>query len=172
MKFAEPSLLDKLFDDHPSGMDFEPVRRFSIDAYKATVGRDLEALLNSRCFISEINLSRFIECRRSLLTYGIDDFSGFGRNSSTDCQRICQAIARVITRHEPRLRDVRVALEDLPSGIGAMRISIRGLLVMRPAAEPVNFDAMLLTTTQQCVISSASSARDLSTGAVGSTGQM
>ncbi len=146
MKGFEPSLLDKLFSDGP----VSPVRRrLSIDELKDSVARDLEALLNARTTIDEALAGKYPESMRSIVSFGLNDFAGLSLASVHDRNRICRAIELAIARHEPRLRDVQVTLELSRHSINALFFSIRALLVVRPAQEPVSFDAMLQPTTLQ-----------------------
>ena len=146
MKGFEPSLLDKLFDDGP----LSPVRRrLSLDELKDTVARDLEALLNARATIDESHEAVFPEAMKSIASCGLTDFAGFSLASVHDRARICQSIERAIARHEPRLHDVHVTLELDRRAVNALYFSIKALLVVRPAQEPVSFDAMLQPTTLQ-----------------------
>lgn len=146
MKGFEPSFLDKLFCDDLSS----PVRRrLTLEELKDSVARDLEALLNARTTVDESLGKRFPECMRSILTFGLNDFAGMSLASVHDRDAICQSIVRTIARHEPRLRDVRVKLELNRHSINALYFSIKAMLVVRPAQEPVSFDAMLQPTTLQ-----------------------
>lgn len=146
MKGFEPSLLDKLFCDGP----VSPVRRrLSIDELKDSVARDLEALLNARTTIDEALTSTYPESMRSIVSFGLNDFAGLSLASVHDRNRICRAIELAIARHEPRLREVQVSLELSRHSINALFFSIKAMLVVRPAQEPVSFDAMLQPTTLQ-----------------------
>jgi type VI secretion system protein ImpF len=146
MKGFEPSLFDKLFDDTP----VSAVRRsLSLDQLKDSVGRDLEALLNTRTVIDEDLADAFPLAVRSIASFGLNDFAGMSLANIHDRRRICQSIERAIARHEPRLRDVQVTLELSRNSINALYFTIKAMLVVRPAQEPVSFDAMLQPTTLQ-----------------------
>jgi len=150
MKGFELTLFDKLFDDSP----IAPVRRrLSVDELKDCVARDLEDLLNARTAVEEDLGERFPEAMRSLLTFGLSDFAGMSLSSVHDRTRICASLERAIARHEPRLRDVQVILELDRRSVNALFFSIRALLVVKPAHEPVSFDAMLQPTTLQYSVS-------------------
>ena len=146
MKGFEPTLFDKLFDDSP----IAPVRqRLSVDALKDCVARDLEDLLNARSAFDEGVGERFPAAMRSLLSFGLGDFAGMSLSSVHDRHRICASLERAIARHEPRLKSVQVILELDRRSVNALFFSIRALLVVKPAQEPVSFDAMLQPTTLQ-----------------------
>lgn len=153
MKGFEPSLLDKLFDDEPRVQGHDSVRRLSLDEFKDSVARDVESLLNNRFVIDEDRLKQFPHCQRSLATYGIRDFSGRSLASSSDRTFICQSLQLAISRHEPRLTDVHVTIEQNQQSMGALRFSINAMLVVHPAREPVSFDALLQPTTLQYSVS-------------------
>jgi type VI secretion system protein ImpF len=146
MKGFEPSLFDKLFDESPVSAIR---RRQSLDELKDSVARDLEALLNTRTVIDEGLADSFPLAVRSIASFGLNDFAGLSLASVNDRDRICLSIERAISRHEPRLREVQVSLELHRNAINALFFSIKALLVVRPAQEPVSFDAMLQPTTLQ-----------------------
>lgn len=147
MKGFEPSLLDKLFDDDPRDPTCGVLRRLTSEQYKDSVARDVEALLNNRFTVSEETLKAFPQCQKSLATYGIRDFSDRSLASSFDRAYICQTLELAISRHEPRLLNVRVELDENPYSTGALRFLISALLLSRPSSEPIVFDAMLQLNT-------------------------
>jgi type VI secretion system protein ImpF len=153
MKGFEPSLLDKLFDDTPRDVSHGIVKRLSLEEFKDSVARDVEGLLNNRFVVEEELLKQFPHCQRSLATYGIHDFSNRSLASSFDRAFICQSLELAITRHEPRLTNVRVLLDQGQKSTGALRFSISALLVIHPSREPINFDALLQPTTLQYSVS-------------------
>jgi type VI secretion system protein ImpF len=149
MKRFEPSFFDKLFDDEPHLPASAAMRQLSLDELKANVARDVEAILNTRIALTEEALEQLPECQRSVLTYGLNDFSGLSLASHYDRMFICKSIQQAIMRHEPRLRDVGVKLELNEQSTNALYFAIQALLVVHPAQEPVNFDAMLQPSTLQ-----------------------
>ncbi|MEJ2715408.1 MAG: type VI secretion system baseplate subunit TssE [Acidihalobacter sp.] len=66
---------------------------------------------------------------------------------------ICHSLELAISRHEPRLINVHVVLDQDQRTMGALRFSISALLVVHPSREPVNFDAFLQPTTLQYSVS-------------------
>jgi len=153
MKGFEPSLLDKLFDEAPRGAGGDVFKSVSLEQYKESVARDLEGLLNSRSAFAEDELEQFPHCRRSMMTYGLDDFSGLSLANGHHRAAICRSLERSIARHEPRLHDARVTLEGNGRGPGALHFTIHALLDLHPAREPVSFDAMLQPNTLQYSVS-------------------
>ena len=154
MKGFEPSLLEKLFDDEPRAT--APSRIFksiSLDQYKESVARDLEGLLNSRAAFDEAMLKEYPNCQKSLMTYGLRDFSTRSLANGHDRAEICRLLEQSIARHEPRLHNVRVTLECNGRGVGGLHFSIHALLDVQPAREPISFDAMLQPSTLQYSVS-------------------
>ena len=154
MKGFEPSLLQRLFDDEPctttaSGI-FKPI---SLEQYKEAVARDLEDLLNSRAAFAEDSLKAYPQCRKSLMAYGLRDFSTMSLSSGLDRAAICRALEQAIARHEPRLHNARVTLEANARDVAGLRFSIHALLDVQPAREPISFDALLQPHTSQYSVS-------------------
>ncbi len=153
LKGFEPGLLEKLFDEAPkSGSSTGVFKAFSLEQYKESVARDLEGLLNTRSAFSEERLAGFPQCRQSLMTYGLPDFSAMSMANAHDRASVCRSLEQAITRHETRLHNVRVKLDAAQLGAG-LHFTIHALLDLHPAREPVSFDAVLQPSTLQYAVS-------------------
>lgn len=150
-----PTLFEKLFDDQPHVPTEYALRRLSMEELKESVAHDVEALLNSRCGLGLEALEAFIQCQRSMLSYGMTDFIGLSLANPADRDYICRAIERTIAAHEPRLCNVRVEIDVGHNSTSRLNFSITALLVVHPVQEPVNFDALLQPTIQQYSVSKA-----------------
>jgi type VI secretion system protein ImpF len=148
-----PSVLDRLLDDEPGTLR-EPIpNRFqNLRELKKAVTRDLEDLLNTRQEILEELPSEFAEVSRSLISYGLPDFTSFSLLSKHDRNRIRRAVEQAIANFEPRLARVNVTLEPPREHDRAVRFHIEALLRLEPAPELVTFDAVLQLTTQKYVV--------------------
>ena len=153
MKGYTPGLFDRLFG-LPARNGTAAVR-MTADELKEAVARDLEALLNTRRVIPGELLAAFPETARSLVSYGLKDFSDRSLSSPNDRAHICGCIERAITENEPRLREVRATLEVRDQMVNRLKFSISGVLVASTSQEPVHFDAVLHPSTLQYSISKA-----------------
>lgn len=151
MNGFEPGLFEKLFDDEAHLTSSSAIlRRMSVEEMKGLVARDLESLLNTRISLGESDFALYPQCRRSVLTYGLDDFAGMSLASHYDRVYICKSLQNAIARHETRLRQVEVSLVGTRrASSNALCFNISALLMLPGMSEPVNFDAMLQPTTQQ-----------------------
>ncbi len=143
-----PSVLDRLLDDDP-GVSTEPPKSRTqvLRELKQSVRRDLENLLNTRwrCVAWPPKLEQL---ERSLINYGIPDFSAANLSSSEDRELFRQALAASIEAFEPRFKRVEVKLLDAEESIDrTLRFRIDALLYAEPAPEPVVFDSALEPTT-------------------------
>lgn len=148
-----PSVLDRLLDDEP-GVSREPLRNrlHGLRELERSVARDLEALLNTRQETLDELPPEFTEVNRSLLTYGLPDFTSFSLVSVDDRNRIRRAVEQAIAAFEPRLERVRVTLESAREHEKGLRFRIEALLQVEPAPEPVTFDALLQLDTQEYLV--------------------
>jgi type VI secretion system protein ImpF len=145
-----PTLFERLFDAAPQrAAEADPLRGWSIEELKDSVAMDLESLLNSRSALSGKDVKEFPAARASLVCYGMHDFVGRSMANPADRIFICQTLERTIALHEPRLRDVTVSLLVDEHAVNVLRFSISAVLVVKPAQEPVSFDALLQPTTQR-----------------------
>ena len=93
----------------------ELLRRYRevLDADQALT-RDLEALRNPRQEQLTVLPAAYSAVQRSILTYGLPDFTAWSLLSPADRQRLRRALEQAIASSEPRLTRVQVILEPLP----------------------------------------------------------
>lgn len=154
MKGTPRTLFDKLLSDPATSIGHGVVTRLNVEQVKDSVAFDLESLLNTRAVISEEQLRAYPECHRSIVSYGLSDFAGLSLASLDDRTSVCRSLERTITRHEPRLRNVRATLELSNKSINKLNFSITALLIIHESKEPVLFDAVLTPSSLQYAISS------------------
>lgn len=154
MKGTSPTLFDKLLADTGPNILNASITRLSVDKVRDSVANDLESLLNTRAVISEESLLAYPECQRSILSYGLSDFAGLSLASIDDRAFVCRALERAISRHEPRLRNVRAKLEIEQDSINKLNFAISALLIIQESKEPVVFDAILKPSSLQYSITS------------------
>lgn len=155
MKGFPQTLFDKLLGEQPFKSVRGTIPRLTAEQVKDSVALDLEALLNTRAVISEETLEPYPECSRSMMSYGLSDFAGLSLASLDDRTFVCRSLETAISRHEPRLRNVRAALEVDQNSINKLFFSITALLVLNESKEPVSFDALLQPSTLQYSITSS-----------------
>ncbi|MEN6475673.1 MAG: type VI secretion system baseplate subunit TssE [Syntrophaceae bacterium] len=133
------SLLDRLIDQEPA-LSYEPVQYRLLDMreMRVNVVRDLEHLLNTRRIIDPPPPA-FTQANRSVLTFGLQDFTSHNPKSAAVRKLLRQDIEQAIALFEPRLRNVKVQLEPDQKG-HSLRFRINAMLVIEPEREPVQFD--------------------------------
>src|SRR5947209_8017376 len=150
---AVVSVLDRLIDLEPSNTkEVAMSRAQSVRVVKASVRRDLEALLNTRRIAVEPP-STLRELNRSLYVYGLPDLSSFSLASQPDRQRLLRMLQTTIRLFEPRLTNVRVIpTSDDVLNRHTLAFRIEGVLMMRPNPEQVSFDTVLELTSGQYAV--------------------
>lgn len=150
-----PSVWDRL-NDHDPGVTQEPAsNRFqSLHQLKDALARDLELLLNTRREALRPLPAGYPQAGRSLLVYGLPDFSAFDLHNRDDRSRIQQALERTIGLFEQRLRRVRVTLKAPRRFERRLHFRVDALLRVEPMPEPVTFDAELELGTQEYLVRS------------------
>jgi type VI secretion system protein ImpF len=143
------SLLDKLLHRSPGATPGQVLPGLSLGELKDSVAADLEALLNTRSGLAADVAQRFPLSAGSVANYGVPDFASKSLASGPDRDFICRAIQRAIEHQDPRLREVVVSLADGPPAFNRLDFTIRAVLRVAEAAEPVSFDARLEPTLQR-----------------------
>lgn len=95
-----PALLDRL--SQRSGPGHEQGRHMSRSAYRQSVLRDLQWLLNCPNLEAQLPFDRLSYARRSVLNYGIPAFAGANFTDS-DLLDVAKAIKEAIACYEPRV---------------------------------------------------------------------
>jgi type VI secretion system protein ImpF len=97
----QPSLLDRLRDDHPEKREEAAADRvLTLSELRRSVQRDIGWLLNAVSLGRET--SGYPEVERSVLNYGIPDLAGF-TVSTLDVEVLEKAIQQALENYEPRL---------------------------------------------------------------------
>jgi type VI secretion system protein ImpF len=130
-----PTLFDRLLDQRPAS--------WTPDQLKESVARDLEALLNTRVAVPLEFFNGYPRCSVSILNYGLMDFAGGSLSSVQEREMICTSMKRAIARHEPRLREVRIAIDSDGGEVNKLNFVVAAVLLVDGIREPVNFNAVL-----------------------------
>ncbi len=134
-------LLDRLMDDNPEAERDPPIG--SVEALailRASVRRDLEALLNARRRHRSWP-AEFGELASSSMGYGVPDFTSGTMSDPKRREALREEIEATIRRFEPRLATVSVSLVEGANKLEpTLRLRIDGLLHAEPAPEPIAFD--------------------------------
>ena len=144
-----PSLLDRLIDDAPDG---PYAQADAMEKLRHGARRDLQALLNTRrrwrSWPAELG-----ELNRSIIGYGIADFSTGALADPTRRTQLCAEIESTIRRFEPRFVSVKVT--EMPRQDTTdmrLRLRIEALLHAQPAPEPIAFEGTLDATTAELTL--------------------
>lgn len=140
-----PSVLDRLIDLEPKVSTEAPKSRStSLHELKASVRRDLEWLLNTRCH-GDFEEVENAEVRQSVLFYGLPDIMGMSPKSPAEQKRLTKAIESAIRYFEPRFLSPKVTLDPVESVDRHLRFRIEAKLDVEPTPEPIVFDTILQT---------------------------
>lgn len=138
-----PSILDRLIDEEPAATREAPKSRVkNVGELKQAVRRDLEWLLNTRCYPDDIP-AKLEEVQNSLAIYGLPDFTGNSVKSPSEQKRLIRSMETAIRLFEPRLMNLRVHLEPIDDVERVLRFRIEAQLKVEPTPEPVTFDTVL-----------------------------
>lgn len=130
----------------------------SMTAFKRSVLRDLEWLLNTRR-TTEAGADDFPELHRSAFRYGLADLSSLSADSPSVRRGLRREVEEVLEIFEPRLTKVRVSLVET-DGEQAQRIHflVEGLLQMEPEPERIAFDTVLEVASGKIKVADQSNA--------------
>jgi type VI secretion system protein ImpF len=136
-------VLDRLLDFEPDMSREAPKSRSqSLRELKLSVRRDLEWLLNTRSIPVEID-QNLQEVKKSIITYGLPDFTGISAKSHLEQTRIVDALETAIRTFEPRFLDLKVYLEPVNNIDRMLKFRIEARLNVEPTPEPITFDTVL-----------------------------
>jgi type VI secretion system protein ImpF len=136
-RLAPALLFDRLADHEPAAR-YEPVPRRALDAeaLRTSVMNELFDLLNTRCPFTE----RALQGRgRTTLEYGLADVSPAYPGASASHTEVAARVQAAIAAYEPRLRQVRVAVEPVDGKPMQLLARVQGVLAAGSARAPVQF---------------------------------
>jgi type VI secretion system protein ImpF len=139
-----PSVLDRLINLEPERKTEQVAGRTQVlRQMKASVGRDLQNLLNTRCRATSWP-EALTELDESLAAYGIPDCVGINTGSREQQSELRRMIQQAVELFETRLTNVHVSLTDTNDPTDrALRFRIDAMLKVDPAPEPVAYDSRL-----------------------------
>lgn len=138
-----PSVLDRLLDFEPKqSQEAAKSRSKSLRELKLSVRRDLEWLLNTRCYPEDVD-EGLEEVLKSVVFFGLPDFTGVSAKSHVEQKKLTQAIENAIKYYEPRFIDLKVTLEPISNIDRLLRFRIEARLDIDPTPEPIAFDTVL-----------------------------
>ena len=120
----------------------------SVKELKEAIARDLEEMLNTHREALFNITDGYPEVSRSLITYGVPDFSTFDVRNPHDRNLVCVTLKELISDFEPRLKNIDVILTQPQEHAQNLRFRLDAMLEVHPARERIVFDAILQLTTK------------------------
>jgi type VI secretion system protein ImpF len=137
---ARVPLFDRLVDTEPeSQKELQPLRALDKNGLKESVRRELGRLLNTRCPIPLAPPP----AERTVINYGIPDFSSLSPHSSDHRNRLESQIRDAISNYEPRLADVKVMIEPAKPQDRSLVANVEAKLQLDTIREPVSFSIIV-----------------------------
>jgi type VI secretion system protein ImpF len=134
-------LFDRLVDrDRFLRRELRPMRTLDRRGVKESVRRELEQLFNTRCPVPAHRLAGRL---RSVIDYGIPDFSTFSARNFDDWQRLADILREAIEVYEPRLAQVNVSVEPKAGDDFVLVAHIEAVLITENVPQPVSFTTTL-----------------------------
>jgi type VI secretion system protein ImpF len=151
---AQLPLLDRLIDDEPEHKQDAPMSPAeALLAFRASIRRDLEMLLNGRRRFRTWP-ARFRQLDTSPLAFGIPDCTAGTFSDRRERETLRAEIEDTIRRFDPRFAQLSVSLVDPEQrGFGStLRLRIDGIVRAEPQPEPVSFDTTVDAVTTDVVV--------------------
>lgn len=142
---ARALLFDRLVDGAPrQPTEIRPQSTLTRRALHESVRQEVERLLNTRCPVPAHVLGHR---ERTVIDYGVPDCATFSPHSPTDRQRLAALLRHTIVAFEPRLRHVRVMVEEFVDTQKALQVRIEADLVVDSVREPIAFPVVIQCDT-------------------------
>ena len=148
----ELSFIDRLVDTPEAR---RPKNAWEYDReLRASLCRDLTDLLNTRRSERDVD-PIYDEAVKSLLTFGIPDFTQYDLKNTVEQERVRVSIERAIRQFEPRLTRVRVIPEPPNPLNPTLRFQIEAKLRDEGDVEDVLFDATVVRESRRIAVTGA-----------------
>lgn len=107
------------------------------------IQKNLEMILNTKKYIFSWS-NNCQELEKSIINYGIDDFTSISLESDAVCEKLCQDLEKTIALFEPRLTKTKVSVEQKnPIFKQKLNLRISSFIYLNPEYEPVIFNSVL-----------------------------
>lgn len=116
------------------------------NAFAKSVVRDLVWLLNTRSTARIMPGGGMRPHTKTVIDYGVEDFSHLMAGSYDDRQRLAKSIRTAIKLYEPRLEVHRLTVEPIEGQHLSAAILCEGWLVADEVREPVSFNMKINTS--------------------------
>lgn len=148
-KKLRPSVLERLLDDEPHVQaEQDPGQHQYIRQLRDSVRRDLENLLNTRCYIFTPPDDLY-EVEKSLLNYGLPDLATVNVIDAKKRGAFIDQLQRTLMEYEPRFKSVKVSyIESTDSSDRTLRFRIDAVIYAEPQPEVIVFDSVLESVTR------------------------
>lgn len=147
------SLLERLTDLEPDSKKETQMGSWEeFRVFKAALCRDLAVLLNTRRAAEDFSPA-YTEATRSLLTFGVVDFTAFNLKNLPEQERVRRSMERAIREFEPRLGRVTLTMEPPDPLTPILRFQISASLRTAAPGEDVLFDATLRRDSRRFAVS-------------------
>lgn len=114
--------------------------------FAKSVVRDLVWLLNTRSAARIMPDGKMRPHTKTVIDYGVEDFSHLVAGSYEDRQRLARSIRNAITVYEPRLQVHRISVEPVEGRHLSAAIRCEAWLVADEVREPVSFNMKIDTS--------------------------
>jgi type VI secretion system protein ImpF len=143
-KQVRAPLFDRLIDRDPGvRREPRPLRTLDRRGLRESIRRELEHLFNTR---SPLPADRLQGRDRTVVEYGVPDLAVLAPGREEDRQRLAAVLRQAIEAYEPRLAQVRVAVDTPPPDPTrghTLRARIEATLVVEEVPESVSFGLAL-----------------------------
>ena len=148
-KKLRPSVLDRLFDDQPEQKTEARIDNHQLlKQMRASIRRDLEALLNSRYHLIQPD-SELTEVDKSIFNYGLPDLATVNIMDVTRRNQFIKLLENTLKTYEPRFKSVKVSfIENAESVDRTLRFRIDTLVYADPVPEVIVYDSILDSVTR------------------------
>jgi len=128
-------LFDRLVED-ATGTS----RTLDRDGLLESVRREIERLFNTR---SSLPAHELAARARTVIDYGVPDFSHLSTRNPEDRATLIASLTQAIEAYEPRLRAVRIAVDEGSLEDRTLKVRVAAELVVDPVGESLSFECVL-----------------------------
>lgn len=141
-KHFKAGIFDRLVDLEPLNPEDEHRQKQTFNKKELidSVLQELGRLFNTR---SPVPPEKLEPGDRSVLDYGIPDFSALKAKSPDDQRKVAQLLKETIESYEPRLKRVRVSLDESNRIENRIGLIIEADLVAGSVSEPILFPIVI-----------------------------
>lgn len=144
---SKKSIFDRFVDDDPDQLTEHPKKNLlSKSQVIDSIVSEVDRLLNTRLSATAKIYTQYKDIEYGMglpWMYGVPDFTSIDASDKTGWPKLAKLFANAISYFEPRLKMVKVSIDNFAGSTQSLQITVRGQVSIQKNQQPVFFGVQI-----------------------------